>query len=252
MDKDFYLLQTKKLVARTAKSLVDETNKRYKNEEAFWQCVEKGDSEAFVVSPTKNIPSVIWRRRFYGDNCIRDLNALNESELYDLMNIFIAICARRAIKGGAEATEIFILADLVRNDFKNNRSAKNLLDLMNACAYSMATLIRENKQKEEGRTGKIKAFIRANLYRKLSVGDISKELKVNYNTLSAFFCKNTETKLKQYILTEKCEEAKRLLLHTDEKLADIAALLGFSSQAHFQRIFMQKVGCTPRAFRNRS
>ena len=51
---------------------------------------------------------------------------------------------------------------------------------------------------------------------------------------------------------EKVAEAKRLLRFTNQELGDIAALLDFSSQSHFQTVFKQVTGETPMAYRRSS
>ena len=58
--------------------------------------------------------------------------------------------------------------------------------------------------------------------------------------------------LTRYVQQEKVAEAKRLLRFTDQELGEIAALLGFSSQSHFQTVFKQITGETPMAYRRNS
>ena len=249
MNRDFYLTETKKLVSKTPKSLIDETNSRAFEEEKLWQYIENGDYNGYISSSYAKKTSIIWRRRFYGNDCIRDLSEFNESELYDIMNIFISLCARHAVAGGANPIEAFTLADLVRNDFKNNRTPEKMNELCDTCAYSMATLVKERKETQTGIVGKTKAFVKANVYQKLSVEIVSKNLGANYNTLSAAFSEKAEMPLKKYILLEKCEEAKKLLTSSKSSLAEIAADLCFSSQSHFQRSFKKFYGITPDKFR---
>lgn len=55
----------------------------------------------------------------------------------------------------------------------------------------------------------------------------------------------------QYVLARRVNGAKRLLLESDLPLAEIAAALGFSSQAHLTGIFGRTVGMTPGAYRTR-
>ena len=57
--------------------------------------------------------------------------------------------------------------------------------------------------------------------------------------------------LSQYILQEKIFEAQRQLQFTDNSLLDIADLLGFSSQSHFQNVFKTITDDTPMAYRKR-
>jgi AraC family transcriptional activator of pobA len=47
-------------------------------------------------------------------------------------------------------------------------------------------------------------------------------------------------------------EARRLLLHTDMDIAEIAFALGFNEPAHFSRAFRAASGMAPRRFRART
>ena len=66
------------------------------------------------------------------------------------------------------------------------------------------------------------------------------------------FHQETGMSLKQYIQREKAMEARRLLRFTDQELGQIAALLDFSSQSHFQTVFKKVTGETPMAYRRRT
>ena len=57
---------------------------------------------------------------------------------------------------------------------------------------------------------------------------------------------------KGYMDALRLEEAKRLLRKTDEKIIDIAALVGFGSLATFNRFFKKEEGMTPQTFRKAS
>ena len=52
-----------------------------------------------------------------------------------------------------------------------------------------------------------------------------------------------------YIQQEKILAAKQLLQFTDHHLSQIAAMLDFSSQSHFQTVFRKVTGEIPMAYR---
>jgi AraC family transcriptional regulator len=54
-----------------------------------------------------------------------------------------------------------------------------------------------------------------------------------------------------YIVQQRIERAKKLLVETDLPIADIALRAGFSGQSHFTTFFRRLVGVTPRSFRMR-
>ena len=58
--------------------------------------------------------------------------------------------------------------------------------------------------------------------------------------------------LSHYIQQKKIEEAKKLLQFSDRSLSEIASLLNFSSQSHFQTIFRKSTGVTPLSYRKQT
>ena len=70
--------------------------------------------------------------------------------------------------------------------------------------------------------------------------------------LCARFRQEAGLSLSQYIQQEKTAEAKRLLQFTDQTLGQIAAMLAYSSQSHFQAVFHRVAGETPLAYRRRT
>lgn len=54
-----------------------------------------------------------------------------------------------------------------------------------------------------------------------------------------------------YVIQRRIELAKRLLLTTDESIADIALTCGLADQSHLTRLFSRAVGAPPGAWRRR-
>ena len=77
-------------------------------------------------------------------------------------------------------------------------------------------------------------------------------LGYNRTYLCSRFKQEAGISLTQFIRKEKIGEAKRLLQFTDQDLGQIAALLDFSSQSHFQTVFKKIAGETPMAYRRRT
>jgi AraC family transcriptional regulator len=49
----------------------------------------------------------------------------------------------------------------------------------------------------------------------------------------------------QYIIKKRLEMAEKLLIKTQQSLAEIAVNCGFSSQSHMTNLFKQRLGKTP-------
>lgn len=80
---------------------------------------------------------------------------------------------------------------------------------------------------------------------------IASELFLSRPYLSRKFKDDSGTTLTDFILTEKTEEAKRLLRYTDKALLSISEHLGFSSPSHFVKVFKKHAGINPGEYREK-
>lgn len=95
-------------------------------------------------------------------------------------------------------------------------------------------------------------YIAANFTSPISLGSISKHAGISESHLSRIFSDKTEGGFKNYISLLRIEKAKSLLKNTDKAVYEIMLESGFTDQGTFNRVFKQKVGCTPREYRSKS
>lgn len=82
--------------------------------------------------------------------------------------------------------------------------------------------------------------------RKFNWSDIlSERLHYEYNYLSSLFSSVEGITLEQYIIRQKIEKVKELLLYDELNLSEIAHKLGYSSVAHLSGQFKKITGFTP-------
>lgn len=74
---------------------------------------------------------------------------------------------------------------------------------------------------------------------------LSEELHYDYNYLSNLFSSMEGITLEQYIIRQKIERVKELLLYDELTLSQIAIQLGYSSVAHLSAQFKKITGLTP-------
>jgi AraC-like DNA-binding protein len=55
----------------------------------------------------------------------------------------------------------------------------------------------------------------------------------------------------QYLLSYRIEQAKQMLIHTDDSIRDIAERSGFKTSPYLSRVFKQLTGTTPSSFRQK-
>lgn len=79
---------------------------------------------------------------------------------------------------------------------------------------------------------------------------ISEKLNKDYHFLSELFSKNTGMTIEHFIIVNKIEKAKELIMYEDLNLSEIAFKLHYSSVAHLSHQFKKITGLTPSFFKN--
>jgi len=79
---------------------------------------------------------------------------------------------------------------------------------------------------------------------------LSSRLHKDYSYLSHLFSEVEGTTIEKYLINQKIEKAKELLVYNEESLSEIAYRLSYSSVAHLSSQFKQVTGLTPTHFKN--
>lgn len=85
--------------------------------------------------------------------------------------------------------------------------------------------------------------------RRMTVAEMAATVGLSESWFAAVFKQTTGQTPLQWQLAQRIVQAKRLLLESDLTVAEVAAQLGFSDQAHLTRAFRQIAGETPAAWR---
>ncbi len=78
---------------------------------------------------------------------------------------------------------------------------------------------------------------------------IASKLNKEYNYLSHLFSEVEGTTIEKYIINQKIERVKELLVYNELTLSEIADSLGYSSVAHLSGQFRKVTGLTPSYFK---
>lgn len=97
----------------------------------------------------------------------------------------------------------------------------------------------------------IARYITMNYREDITLERLSQRFFISPFYLSRMFKKLTGTGLVEYLQLVRMREAQRLLKETDEKVISIAEQVGYTSVAHFNRLFKKSTLCTPRQFRKK-
>ena len=212
-------------------------------EETLMNMVRKGDTSA-LKEWVANAPAV--RGGMIAGDAIRQLN-----------NTFIVtatLTSRSAIRGGLDREEALSLSDSYIRKCEMLASAEQIINLQ----YHM--VLDYTDRVERVRHGKtptklvrdVTSYVRKNISQKTSVEELAKALFISRTHLATRFKEESGMTLTDFILSEKTEEAKRLLRYTDKSLLAIGEYLGFSSQSHFTKAFRKYTTMTPGEYRKGS
>jgi len=83
----------------------------------------------------------------------------------------------------------------------------------------------------------------------LSREEIAAHVYLNPDYLTRIFKKEIGMTISDFVVGERIELAKELLLKTDKHINSIASSIGYSNFSHFSRIFKKSTGRTPQEFR---
>lgn len=216
--------------------------KSYSLEQMILFYIQTGQPDS-LREITENTPNMIKAGKMAGDT------------LRQLKNMGICaatICSRAAIEGGLDSQTAFRLSDLYIQQFELLKDAVSIHNLINEMMLDYALRVQQIHYPGSNYSKLFKDcvhYVSQNLSAPIRVEDIAKALGKSRPYLCSYFKEVTGVTLTHYIMTEKVNEAKRLLLFTDKSLSDISMYLSFSSQSHFQTTFKRITGKTPLEFR---
>jgi AraC family transcriptional regulator len=95
----------------------------------------------------------------------------------------------------------------------------------------------------------VQAFIKDHLSEAIRVEQLAAIVDMSPFHFARMFKKATGKAPHAYVNAQRIEHAKELLRDSDLPLVDVAATVGFQTQAHFTGVFQKHVSLTPRSFR---
>lgn len=78
---------------------------------------------------------------------------------------------------------------------------------------------------------------------------LSEKLHLDYNYMSTIFSEMESTTIEKYLIAQKIERVKELLVYDELNLSEIAEQLNYSSVAHLSAQFKKTTGLTPSYFK---
>jgi PAS domain S-box-containing protein len=160
----------------------------------------------------------------------------------------------RFIKSDGSITRVFNRATIIRN---NDGKACRIIGLMHDISWQMEkkAASEPTDEKKPLLIEKIKNII-VDLVRysdeqlQMNFSDyLSKELQYDYTYLSNLFSEAEGIPIQKFIIAQKIERVKELIMTGELTLTQIALKLHYSSIAHLSNQFKKVTGCTPSYFK---
>ena len=94
-------------------------------------------------------------------------------------------------------------------------------------------------------------YINENYNNEITVKEVSKAINYSQSHFSYLFKCITASTFTEYLHNIRITKAIELLKNTNMRITDISYEVGFNNIQHFNRIFKQFTGVSPRGYRNR-
>lgn len=181
---------------------------------------------------------------------------ISDDPLRNYKYLFVAsitLASRSVIAGGMDAERAYNISDLYILKMDTLQSVDEVKAL-HADMFAFYTKEMTALDKAEIYSKPVILcidYIYNHLYETIRVEDLAEQVHLNRSYLSTLFKKETGQSVSAYILSKRIEAAQNMLRFSDYSYAEIAAILAFSSQSHFIRVFQSQTGYTPKKFRNK-
>jgi AraC family transcriptional regulator len=96
---------------------------------------------------------------------------------------------------------------------------------------------------------RVTGFVDSHLDENIRVEDLSQVVSLSPTYFSRAFKRSFGETPHTYVIRRRVEQARHLILTSDIALSEVAQTCGFGDQAHLCRLFRQRVGASPAAWR---
>lgn len=159
--------------------------------------------------------------------------------LKDEVLVNLAFALTPALDRPAEASMLFV-------DQMSVAMVTYLLEKYGGAPMADARRKRVLSRSQEARA---KEVLRSKIDGSISISDIADACNLSRSYFIHAFRETTGQTPHQWLIAQRLERARALLMEFERPLADIAAACGFADQSHFTRVFARSMGTPPGSWR---
>ena len=173
-------------------------------------------------------------------------------QVKNMFVVSVTLASRAAIQGGVDPVTALSVSDGFIKRCELLYSVEKITNLQYLMVLEYAGMVRRVRQKDytSPLVMKVANYVVAHITEPLTTEQIADALYLSRPYLSSRFHKEAERTLYSFIMDEKIEEAKRLILYSGRSISSISQYLGFSSLGHFSSLFKKNTGYSPTEFRS--
>ncbi|MED5243980.1 helix-turn-helix domain-containing protein [Priestia megaterium] len=198
--------------------------------------------------------SLYWRA-FHQNTDFQFGRLAKTSELRNQKNQKIAsvtLATRAAINGGLHSEVAYTLGDLYIQELELIQNIKDLENFIEHVIYDFTQRVAKSKNMKHSKIVRdCQNYIFKHIYENLTLSKLAHHVLVNPKYLSNLFKKEVGIPITTYIQKIKIEEAKKLMSFSNYSLLEIHALLNFTDQSYFTKVFKTHTGLTPKQYKNK-
>lgn len=219
----------------------EENRYPYERERQIISAIRKNEEgllkEAFIeflsaLGKSESVDKIFLHQlAVHAEFMLKETYGLNDNVRVRFQEFYGALFKYSASKLFNMCYEIFLYAIKERKDSISHGEEQYYNEYVNAaCAFI------EEHLDEEG----------------LSIGRVAEEVHLNPVYFGRLFKSVKNMSFKQYLLEQKVELAKKLLLTTDANIMEISCAVGISNASYFTKLFKQIVGSLPSDYRDKN
>lgn len=183
-------------------------------------------------------------------------NEFHETETEVIFICFYYNCDPVILKNGIYHDTDGTLYRILMHMLEEMRSRKSFLELaihgLLCQMIALAARLSDRTVKHEAgeKIKYAKKYLEQYCSEKIDLKALAHNLGFSYDYFRHIFKRSTGYSPAQYMIQNRFERAKKMLLGTDKKITDIALECGFSNTPQFSMMFRKNTGMTPKTFRD--
>lgn len=236
---DFLDKRTKKILAETRESFIPHTPYQY--EKNMLMAVRNGDLE-LARKCTRLLDTT-------GKGGTLSSDPLRQAQIHLISHV--TLVTRAAIEGGVAEDLAYAMSDSYIQIAESCTSPEKVMQLRDRSVRDFTGTVKhlKNSPPYSRATRTAINYMHSHLQEKITLSHLAEAAGLSPGRFSHLFKQETGVSPMTYLLQEKMETARTMLLYSDYMLSEISTILGFSSESHFIQAFKKYWGITPGKFR---